>query len=307
MPKLAVNESIIINKTPEDVFNLLSDFSNWEPWSPWLIADPDAKVTVADDKKFQEWSGDVSGVGNMKIIGEKPHEQIDIDLTFLKPWKSTAKVSFIIKPVDNGTSVTWTMDSSLPFFLFWMKKMMNALIGMDYTRGLNMLKEYAEDGKTKSILEIKGNTVFEGCNYVGIKTDTTMDKMAESMETNYTKLQEYIRGEHLDKVAGFPFSIYHKWNPTNGIVSYTAAIPVKGEVELLPGMITGKYPKTKMHTIKHTGPYLHIGNAWSAQYARKSSKTIKVNKKIDPIEEYLNSPKNTPENELETQIHFAVK
>ena len=89
--------------------------------------EPETKVTVRSDAKYYEWEGDRVGSGNMKIIKEVENATVDYDLMFLKPWKSKAKVSFYLKPEGTSTSVTWTMDSSLPFFLFWMKKMTEAL------------------------------------------------------------------------------------------------------------------------------------------------------------------------------------
>ena len=48
---------------------------------------------------------------------------------------------------------------------------MTTFIGMDYERGLAMLKDYAETGKVPSNLEIKQESDYTGCDYVGIKTD----------------------------------------------------------------------------------------------------------------------------------------
>ena len=158
MPKMNIDKSIVINKKPGEIFKYLNDFNEWVFWSPWLITDPDAKTKVSEDGKYNEWDGKVVGSGNMTILSEKENESIDYNLTFLKPWKSKAKVSFILKPTAEGTEVHWTMESGLPFFLFWMKKMMVAFIGMDYDRGLGMLKSYAEEGKVPSKLNIKGNT-----------------------------------------------------------------------------------------------------------------------------------------------------
>lgn len=307
MPKFHIDKSITINKPIGEVYNTLNDYSKWRPWSPWLVTEPDAKVTVAPDNKYYEWQGKVTGEGNMKIYNEIENEKIEIDLTFLKPWKSTAKTWFDLSADGEGTKVHWKMDSSLPFFMFWMKNMMTEMIGMDYTRGLNMLKEYIENGHIESQLDIKGTGSYDGCNYVGIKTTTTMDKMGESMKRDYTKLLEHVKGNHGDKVAGNPFSIYHKWEPVSKKVEYTAAVPVNDKVELLDGMFEGNYPKTKVFTIHHKGKMEHLGNAWSAQWGRKQAKIFKANNKIHPIEEYLNSPMDTAENELEANVHMAVK
>ncbi|MEO9533246.1 MAG: SRPBCC family protein [Crocinitomicaceae bacterium] len=307
MPKLHIEKSILVDKPIAEIYNKLNNYNHWTPWSPWIITDPDAKVTIAEDAKSYEWTGPVTGDGKMAIFNEVENERIDIDLTFLKPWKSTAKVWFRFKEEGQSTRVYWGMDSSLPFFLFFIKNMMTAMIGMDYDRGLNMFKEYAEEGKVNSELTFEGHKTFNGCEYVGIKTSTTIDKISDAMKKDYTILMEHIMDKHQDKVAGNAFSIYHKWDPVKNIVEYTAAVPVSGDIEMLPKMIKGSYPKTKVFTVHHKGPYKHVGNAWSAQYGRKQAKVIDVNKKLHPIEEYLNSPTNTAENELESKVHFAVK
>ena len=64
------------------------------------------------------------GSGNMNVTAENAPQSIDYDLTFLKPWKSRAKVRFELERKGDGTKTTWFMESSLPFFMFWMKKMM---------------------------------------------------------------------------------------------------------------------------------------------------------------------------------------
>ncbi|MCB9224176.1 MAG: SRPBCC family protein [Crocinitomicaceae bacterium] len=302
---MQIDRSILIDKKPEEVYSLLSDFHHWKPWSPWLILEPEVAVHVREDGKFYEWSGDLVGSGEMTIIDQKENSSIDYDLTFLKPWKSKSKVGFIIAPDDNGSKVTWTMESKLPWFMFWMKKMMSAFIGMDYKRGLLLLKDFAEDGEVHSKLEFKGINQLDGCKYIGIKRSVSMEDMGESHKADFTQLMTYAREKGL--VDGNGFTIYNKWDLTNGICDYTACVPVKEIPSDLPAsFVSGERPKTKAHTVKHIGPYHHIGNAWSAQMNRQRSKRFKANKKIHPIEVYLNSPLDTPPNQLETEIHIAV-
>lgn len=306
MPKFHVDQSTIINKPINEVHKYISDFHTWTEWSPWLIADQEAKVDVNKDGKYYEWTGPVSGDGNMKMVSVS-ESRIDIDLIFLKPWKSKAKVWFLLKEVENGTELRWLMDSSLPFFMFFLLGMFKALIAMDYDRGLRMLKEKLEEGVIHSKLTFVGPSSFKGGDYIGIKTMTNPKGVAEAMKRDYSKLLKYVKGEYASQITGNSFSIYHKWNPAKGIVEYTAAVPVSGEVKLLDGMHKGNYPSTNVYTTHHKGHYAHIGNAWSAMYARQNSKIFKMNKKLHPVEEYLNSPMDTPSIELETNIHFGIK
>ena len=85
MPKMHIKKSILINAPVDRIYSIVSDFNHWRPWSPWLITEPEAKVTVAPDAKYYEWEGNRTGEGNMKITAEKANESIDYDLMFLKP------------------------------------------------------------------------------------------------------------------------------------------------------------------------------------------------------------------------------
>ena len=307
MPKMFVEKSAHVNAPIQKVYDTISDFHHWEAWSPWLITDPNAKVDVRADGKYYEWSGPRTGDGNMTILNESAPNRVDYDLTFLKPWKSVAKVAFILAEDDGKTKVTWNLDSSLPFFLFWMKKSMTAFVGNDYQRGLNMLKEYVEDGSVKSRLNFKGSDQFAGCQYVGIKRDVSIPDMSQEMSADFERIGTYAK-ELGDQAAGAPFSIYHKWDMVKQQATYTAALPVKSLPSSLPdGMSTGAIPATKVYTVQHVGAYHHLGNAWSTLYMMQRGKEFKAVKGIHPFETYENMPGEVPEEELITNINFAVK
>ncbi len=132
MPKFSLSRSIEINASSENVYRVVRDFKRWTPWSPWILAEPDCALDFADDGKRYSWEGKIIGSGEMKILDDHANTRIDYELTFLKPWKSTSAVSFQFAESQGVTTTTWSMNGSLPFFLFWMKKMMSAMVGMDY-------------------------------------------------------------------------------------------------------------------------------------------------------------------------------
>lgn len=307
MPKMHIERSVHIDSPVERVFQTVSDFHSWSKWSPWLIAEPDARVDVRQDGKYYEWAGKRVGSGNMTVVRESAPGRVDYDLNFLKPWKSSSKVEFHCKAENGGTNVTWTMDSSLPFFMFWMKKSMEAYVGSDYERGLAMLKDYIEKGKVESRLEFRGIEPLNGFQYIGIRTDTTSDQTGPQMEKDFGRLMAYA-GEHSPELTGGPFSIYHKWDLVKGKVSYTAGLPVKSVPSDLPqGMIAGSIPDIRVYTLRHIGSYKHLGNAWTTMYSLHRNKEIKLVKGIHPFETYGNKPGEVPDSELITDIHFAVK
>lgn len=307
MPKIFISKEIYINAKPNEVFAKINDFNHWATWSPWLMMEEGVKLDIQTDGKAYGWEGKRTGSGEMKVVGEKQDESIIMDLNFIKPFKSFAKVGFIIKPKGEGVDLTWTMDSSLPFFLFWMKKMMIAGVGMDYERGLRMLKNFVEDGEVHSKLEEKGSSTYAGCKYVGLKGACSMKDMKSDMDVKIADLMLFSE-ENKVNVTGEVFTIYHKWDMISEQVEYTSAVAVNEELLNLSGkLFLGEIPQTKVQSVKHTGTYEHLGNAWSMLYMMKRGKEIKTNNKIDPFEVYVNDPRVNGANDLITEVHFPVK
>ena len=307
MPKMHISKSILIEAAQDKVHSIISDFNQWRPWSPWLISEPEAKVDVEPDGKYYEWTGKRVGAGNMRITAET-NAEIACDLMFLKPWKSKAKCNFYLEEKDGKTEVTWTMDSSLPFFMFFMKKMMMRLIGMDYERGLLMLKDYCETGKVNVSLEFMGESKREACKYVGIKNDSSIDGMPKVMEADFGKLMDFASNNQ-ELVSDEWFSIYHKFAFGKNQASFTSAIKLNGEpveANLPEGLFIGSVPETKVYTIRHKGTYKLIGNAWSAITAMQRAKEFKCNKGIHPMEIYRNSPKEVSPEELISDISMPI-
>ena len=307
MPKMNIVKRKLINAPVEKVYKTLNHMSTWRTWSPWLIMDPDTKVDVATDDKSYSWSGKRMGEGHMEITQEIKNQSIDYDLTFLKPWKSVAKVKFTTTAKDGGTEVAWHMHSGLPWFMFWMKKMMTAYVGNDYERGLNLLKDYVEDGKIHSKLDWKGKSHYPGCDYLGIRRTCSIEEMPKHMEADFTRLMTFARSTVSANIAG-AFNQYHKFDFVKNIVDYTAGVPFENIPSGAPAdFLRGSLAPTKLYTIEHTGPYHHLGNAWATMYTMHRNKEIKIKKGYHPFETYGNSPKNTYSKDLITYINFALK
>jgi len=306
MPKTHVVRHKIIHAPIETVYEAVADLGKWEAWSPWLMMEPDATVSVAPDKKSYSWTGNRVGEGHMALTDKTPHSSARYDLTFLKPFKSQAKVAMDLKPVDGGTKVTWSMDSALPFFMFFMKNMMETFIGMDYERGLHLLKDYAEDGHVHSKLNFIGTHDYAGTDYIGLPRHCTQDDMPSLMAQDFKRLSQWAKDNNLN--AQNMFSIYHKFDVFKGQCHYTAALPLTAEPDLVPDdFITGRQDAAQIYTLEHIGPYHHLGNAWSTLHNMIRGKEIKPIKNYPPFETYLNSPEDTPPNDLITHINFAIK
>lgn len=306
MPKTHISRSQIINASKSEVYARIADLGQWPKWSPWLIMDPDTQVEVSDGGKAYSWNGKRTGEGNMSVLSAKENEAVTYDLNFLKPFKSKAKVGMKLRETNVGTEVTWTMDGSLPWFMFWMKNMMQTFVGMDYERGLRLLKDYVEDGEVHSKLNFLGTSDYPGCEYIGITRNCNLDEMGNLMKKDFEELMPWAVSKGLDHRKGF--SIYHKFDPIKNVCSYTAGIAFDER----PSDIPAKYKVSKMepttiYTIEHVGPYEHLGNAWSTMQNMIRGKEVKPIKGYHPFETYGNSPKDTAPNDLVTRVNFAVR
>lgn len=305
MPKFSVSKSIVIDSSLEQVFDYVRDFKNWSDWSPWGVAEPDCSLTYDSDGKGYQWNGKIIGSGSMKIIGETRPSQIDYDLQFLKPWKSQADVSFFFKSVDGGVEATWTLDSSLPFFMFFMKNMMTVMVGMDYERGLLMLKDRMEKGYVPSKLSF-GSEKVEPIHYLGVTSTCSTDQIGPSMESDFGTMREMINKTGIEPL-GPPLAIYHKFDLVKKTTLYTLGFPVGASTEAPTGFVLGDIPSTKAYTVTHTGPYHHLHNAWAAGMMRSRAKVFKSRRDVRPFEIYTNDPENVPEDEIETVVYFPEK
>lgn len=306
MSKYRVEKSVIIHADLHRIYQLARDIRLSRSWSPWLIADPECLVTYSEDGKSYSWDGRISGAGENKVIAEVPNERFDSNLLFLKPWKSRAAVSMSFQNVAQGVKVTWTLDSSLPLFLFWMKNMMTALIGMDYQRGLHMLKVVAEMGELNFRLEFPGFKDFQESPYIGISNQCSIDGIAENMQKDFQRVQTL--SQNLGIILKSGLSIYHKWDVVKGITEYTIGFLVDKPVDNPPGgLVSGKIPSMKTYVVRHHGSYSQLGNAWASGMMHKQAKIFQSGRQFHPFEIYENNPETTPEADLVTSIVFPVK
>lgn len=142
--------SSIINASPEKVLALISDFHQWEKWSPWAKMDLSAINTFSGADKGVgaqfAWQGNNKvGQGKMELLNETA-EKIDIRITFLKPFAATNSVEFTALPKGNATELTWTMYGPQKFINKIMATVIDcdAMVGGQFEQGLASLKAEAE-------------------------------------------------------------------------------------------------------------------------------------------------------------------
>lgn len=310
MPTYHIDRSILIKAPISTVRESLCDYHQWSKWSPWLIIEPDAQLSYNNKQgevgASYHWKGELTGEGSMALtyISEN---KLEMDLTFIKPFKSTAKVSFDLHVEAEGTGITWNMDSKLPFFLFWMVKKIKAFISMDYERGLKMLKDFLEKGSVPSKIAIEGITQIKPQRYIGIANKCSLEEISDVMPQDFQTLYDYLQKHNLSKEA-IPFAIYSTLNIFDRNMQFISAFPIDKEIiEVSEPYVMGELQGGNMLKVNHIGPYIHLGNAWFAAFSFARYKKIKTAKVPVGIEFYMNSPIDTPIEKLETQVLLPIK
>ncbi|MBX2811964.1 MAG: SRPBCC family protein [Myxococcales bacterium] len=305
MPALDVVETVVINATPAHVRSLVREFTQWEFWSPWLSSEPDCPLRYRSDGLGYAWDGSLIGSGKIDIRSETD-TSIIYELEFLKPWKSRSETSFHFSPVGEGTEVVWKMRGKLPFFMFFMKNQMKALVGSDYRRGLAKLKDYAETGVVPSKNEFRG--IGEGLvsPYIGLRECCNLSELNKKIPLQFKKLYEVAQEYDLSLTAP-PLTMYHKLDIVKELTDYTAAVMVANLPAKVPtGIIQDTINAPTTYCVVHTGAYRHLGNAWSAGMTRQRNKLFQPSKRVAPFEWYRSDPTDTAEDMLITEVHFPA-
>lgn len=311
MPKFHVTQSISIDAEPTTVFKALADYRTWTIWSPWLISDPDATVTISEEPasvgSTYHWKGTVTGEGELKHRTLQPGQRVEDDLTFLVPFKSIAKTAFILRPEKGGTHVDWTMDSSLPWFLFWMVPMMKRFIGMDYARGLSLLKEWIETGAIQSKTTVHGVEPVQHFQMAGIAASCSIDQVGPSMEQSFAKANAEFKSLGLPS-DGAMISVYTKFRIKEGMFDYISGyvVPENAQIPSDSALSRWKLSSQQAFRVQHVGSYRHLGNGWSV--ANQVARFRKLKQcRTGTYEIYRTIPPETPEAELVTDIYLPLK
>lgn len=310
MPKFHIHRSIQISAPASKVFQTVADYGTWTSWSPWLSAEPQAEVKVTDDSSsvgsIYSWSGAVVGAGEIEHRQLKPDELIEDELRITKPFRSTSKVAFELKPAGESTEITWHMYGSLPWFLFWMRSQMETFLGMDYDRGLKMLKEWTETDQVLSKTNVRGVESVGPISMAGVRRSCSLSQIGPSMEGAFAETRQKFSAQGLP-TDGQAISVYHKFDMKALTFEYTSGFVIPAQSKPPTAQLsTWSIPTMQALCVEHTGSYEHLGNAWSAAHQVTRSQRLKQSH-VGTYEVYMNDPEDTAPADLHTEIFLPLR
>lgn len=311
--KMHIERTVTINKPAAQVYAIISDLGQWNTWSPWIHSEPTAKTVLNGNAQEvgqnQSWDGEVIGSGKMTIELLETNQKVHIKLEFFKPWKSLSTVTFDIRNEGaHSTKVTWVMNGSLPWFMFFFKNMMEAYMSYDFDRGLAMLKEYAETGAVSSKSIYQGQKPQESFQIAGKKTSCAITELSKHMQDDYGQMTQLMqKGEFTQPKKAM--AIYHKFDIPKGVCEYTAAYVYEADqnVKAPSGYELKKFSPHQALVVDHYGAYRHLGNPWSMAMSYQRGKKMKLRKDVPMYEIYVTMPDGRPEKDIHTQILMPVK
>lgn len=150
---------VVIDKPNEAVFAYIRSLKAQNDWSVWSKMDPNVVNTytgIDGEVGFvSAWEGNKDvGKGEQEIMKITEGSRVDLELRFVKPFKSQAQVYLATSAISlNQTEVEWGMTGTMPFpmNLFLLFSNMDKTIGKDFEKGLSTLKEILETGSNKGL------------------------------------------------------------------------------------------------------------------------------------------------------------
>lgn len=146
----AIERKATIAAAPAALYAAVSDFHEWQKWSPWEELDPKMTRThegaPAGTGAIYKWKGnDEVGEGQLTITEAKPAERVVIKLELTKPFAATHTTTLTFNPGPQ-TEVVWKIEGENGFMskTFGVFVNMDKMVGDDFDKGLGKLKKLAE-------------------------------------------------------------------------------------------------------------------------------------------------------------------
>ena len=138
--------------------------------------------------------------------------------------------------------------------------------------------------------------------FVGIRTNATMDEIAEVMGPLFGEVYGYIQ-QSGQTPAGMPFTRYHSMDGNS--VDMECGMPVASPMEGEGRIQAGELPSGTVAAVTHMGPYEELSKTWMALTGWMESQGLQP--AGAPWEVYLTDPGAEPDqSKWRTDIFFPV-
>lgn len=304
-----VQRCIHVEQPADVVFNKIRDLPSWKDWSPWVLHEPESKLTYSETPTevggSYSWQGEMIGSGTLTHIAFSAPSQIQQKIEFIKPFKSTAEISWDLNASQQGCEICWSMQGQLPFLFRFLTNKMTSMIGNDFELGLALLNHQLDQSASYPNLSFDGEVTLNEISGLHRRFTGDIDEMKLAMDKQFQEMATEIVTEGYSAV-GSPATIYHKSKPRVAPTWFEVDmfVPVSGA----PKEKTAKRPGGKYFKVTLLGDYPFLKLAWHSAFANLQMKGYKFDWPRVPFESYENCPDEVEHsNQIKTIIYIPIK
>lgn len=253
---------------------------------------------------MSRWDGDTVGKGSLTVTKILDNELVEQRLIFEAPMAGEANIAFTFKKNEDGSiKVTWSTEGKLgyPVARFF-KSMIESELVKSFDEGLLALKERVES--IEGIYYKVSKTEFPGGKYYSLADKALINEISQKMGMAMGEIFNFLNSNNVEP-AGYPIALTEE-HSEGKFWDFIAAVPVADNSIVPTGKVKAyEIPASKALMVKYIGSYNTMEPAYQAiiQYAKKHNIALTDM----PIEQYINSPMDTPESDLVTIIYYPIK
>lgn len=304
--RFQVRRSLEMAAPVETVFAAVVDLKSWPLWSPWLLHEPGARLDFSDDYQaeegYYEWDGALVGAGRLTHARIVPHNRIEQQLDFYRPFKSTSPVNWALETHDRHTLVSWKMEGRMPFLFRFMTKSMAPMIERDFELGLALLQGYVNGNAPHPSLHFAGEETLEDFSYWAIPFSGKLRQLETTRQKHIEALEAASDGK-----SGLPLTLLHRFGPNSPDYEAEIAIPI---ADSAPG---ANYTTRHFRGGRYFGLTLHgdhrfLPLGWHALFSHCRMRRIKRDKSRPALEIYQDDPKRARNsNEIGSALYLPIR
>lgn len=146
-----ITKSIEVNASQEICYDKIANLNHYKDWNPFAKMEPNAPSIISGPPHTighqYTWDGKKIGTGGLTIIKLAPNSSIELELEFLKPFKSKAIDTWKFDELNNNkTNITWSNSGELKYPVArLMGPMIRKNLDQQFTKGLENIKFLCEN------------------------------------------------------------------------------------------------------------------------------------------------------------------
>jgi hypothetical protein len=146
-----ISREITIQASADQIFPFLNSQKLADQWMPWNELDPESRTTYSGPETgigaVGNWAGGkYMGTGSATITESILNQKVVYRLEYTEPHAMVQEATYLLKPVEGGTKVTWQVTGKNNFISRAMCVFVNMdkLVGSNFEKGLSNLKTLVE-------------------------------------------------------------------------------------------------------------------------------------------------------------------